>query len=152
MVLRVGNGFQHSPATEALKGINVRGAPRKQLASLLWSDLQCPPEPASLCCLRSANTRLSSSHNKKEIARKNLQGVLAVSIGCWSLTLMETKTELFPCHGPCSNLHFSFPPVSHLPVSHQTWTKPLSDTKVYFSKSLSLTCQILALNRDAQEI
>lgn len=70
MVLRVGNGLQHSPAMEALKRINVREGPWEN-NWLPFSEVTPVPQSHPLLPLKTANRRLSSSHNKKEITRKN---------------------------------------------------------------------------------
>lgn len=127
MVLCVGNGLQPSPAyrdTENNK--SERGALRKQSASLLWSDLSAPELP--FCCFSQLPTQGQAPHTirrklPERIYKEDWLLVLASNASLW----WRPKTSLFN-YGSPSDLHFSFPPTSHLWGIHQTWAKSLSPT------------------------
>lgn len=116
-----------------LKGINVRGALRKQLASLLRSDPGALSRPFSVTS--HSYQQKAKLHNKKEIARRSLQGELALSLDAHTCF---DKDQKLACPELQSLLQLP------LPSATECELKALLTQNSTSSKPLSLLCQILA--------
>lgn len=117
-----------SAVAEALERITMGEGPEKTIGFPPPKWPQCP-RTASSSLLITANPRRYSSHNYKEIARKNLQGGLAISVGCLMYHCDDDQRSIFLMPLPFLSISTtSHPYISLNQTQTMNWKVPL-DTR-----------------------